>query len=274
MCLLSTPLSAQIRLSEILYNEPGSRTRLEWIELYNPTDNSTPLSDYRLIINSDTLNFSAGEISNSGDYMVISRQLLSNNGSDSFEGRWGDSSGFWGDYYLEDYNAYSLDFSLPNSEGQILILNSRSAIIDSFSWNSAGLDGISFERDNFDANSHSWHQCRYSDGSTPGHNNSSPDEIGDYDLNIEPRLISLSRGETMSIAFSVPIGSAWSLEIFSDTGRRVKAVCSADEGSWSSFTWNGSDDNGNQLPPGIYIVLAGFDSSYKKAKSIPVVIAP
>lgn len=264
----------QIRLSEIMYNEPDSRTRLEWIEIYNTEEISIPLSNYLLIVNDDTISFPVGSTIAETSFIVISRQLLSNNGSDSFEGHWGDSSGYWGDYFLEDYQVIDLDFALTNSSGLVALLDIHNGQIDYFTWQSAGLDGHSFERDNLSPASQSWHQCQAQGGSTPGFGNSTVSEIGDFVVNIEPKIISLSSGGQFTIDATLPSGSSLTIEIFDDSGIRRRLLVSEVMLNTSGLTWDGTDSESHRLNPGIYIMLFSLDGKFSKTKTIPVVIAP
>ena len=274
--LLSTcsSLWAQLRLSEVLYNEPDNRTRLEWIEIYNPEPMSIPLSNYQLVVNADTFEFSSGESINSQSFIVICRQLVSSDGSDSFEGHWGDSSGFWGDYALENYEVYVCDFSLPNVAGSIELIETGGAFIDSFAWNSGGVDGISFERESYDPGEDKWHLCTSWYGSTPGHTNSVAIDTGEFDLRAEPRIISISRGETMILTATSPIGSSFTIEIFDDLGFRVRNFDNQTESFTLFFSWNGADNDNHLVRPGIYIILLSASGNDNITKAIPVVVAP
>jgi hypothetical protein len=267
-------LFGQVRLSEVLYNEPGSRIRLEWIEFYNPDEIAIPLSNYRLIINSDTVNFSDGLRIGPGAYTVLCRQLLPDDGSDSFEGRWGDSSGYWGDYALENYSAIDCDFSLPNSAGAIILIDINGAYADSFEWNSEGLDGTSFERDNLHPLSNSWKQSSSTGGSTPGHANSIPIATEDYTISVQPRIISIGAGGILSIDITAPLKTSVEIEIFNDKAIRKRKFNGYFAGNSFRFTWDGTGDNGNHLEPGIYIILCIIDGKYDNTETIPVVISP
>jgi LEA14-like dessication related protein len=267
-------LHGQVRLSEVLYNEPSARTRLEWIEIYNPEDITIPLSNYRLFVDSDTVNFSDGLRIGPGSYAVLSRQLLADNGSDSFEGHWGDSSGYWGDYALEDYQALDCDFSLPNSAGAIILIDINGAYADSFEWDSEGLDGVSFERDNFDWESHVWRQSSSGDGSTPGQVNSTPIPNLGLTVDVEPRIISISRGETLKINVAAPEEYSPTIEIFNDTAILKRTFPEIVSGGEISVIWDGKGDSGEFLTPGIYIILCSLDFIHPFTKSIAVVVSP
>jgi hypothetical protein len=272
--LIPVSLLGQVRLSEVLYNEPDARTRLEWIEIYNPEEIAIPLSNYHLVANNDTINFSDGARISAVSYLVLCRQLLSNDGSDSFEGHWGDSSDYWGDYALEDYQVLDCDFSLPNAAGSLILFDNNGVYADSFYWNSDGLDGVSFERDNLYPGSHIWRQSSSNDGSTPGHPNSVPVSSADFVLSAEPRIISISAGELFSIEVTSPPGTSTAIEIFNDEAIRKRKIEGNFAGGHFVFSWDGTNDNGDCLDPGIYIVLCSLDGKYDRTKSIAVVIAP
>jgi hypothetical protein len=267
-------LHGQVRLSEVLYNEPGARTRLEWIEIYNPEEIAIPLSNYCLVINSDTVNLPQDIRIPGGSYLVICRQLLSDDDSDSFEGHWGDSSGYWGDYALENYSAIDCDFALPNSAGAIFLIDINGAYADSFEWNSEGFDGTSFERDNLHPLSNIWNQSSSTGGSTPGYANSMPIATEVYAFSIEPRIISIGAGGLFSIDITAPLRTSVEIEIFNDKAIRKRKFTGYFAGNSLRFIWDGTSDNGNHLESGIYIILCSINGRYDNTKSIPVVIAP
>lgn len=109
---LSANIYGQVVLSEILSNEPSGRVRLEWVEIYNPVDMQVDLHDYLLIAGSDTTRLPFGSYVDGGAYAILARQLLPEDGSDSFEGYWGDSSGVWGDSEIENYPAFDVKMVL------------------------------------------------------------------------------------------------------------------------------------------------------------------
>jgi len=263
-------------LSEILYNEPESRTRLEWIEIYNSSDTAINLSSLLIIVNDDTLTIPEGSYIPSASFAVLSRQLISDNGSDSFERHWGDSSGFWGDYVFEDYSAFDLDFSLPNSAGTIIIIDSLNNIADSFSWHEAGDDGRSIERNTISPPSADWHLCLAPNGSTPGRPNSpsGASELSQFNVTVSPRIISLSGGDVFSVAYAISAETSMKIEVFDDSGNRLMSLLNDTNLLSGQTTWNGCESDGHSINPGIYLLLFSLDGQYSTTKTIPVVIAP
>jgi len=162
------PLAAEMMVNEVMSNEPGGDTSLEWIELHN-TDTSETTGNFSLIfysIDADGVILSfQSEVVRRDPFIVICQNLQ------SFEATWGDNSGIWGDAAIEDYPLFpkSDDFSLTNTAGTVSLYYVGN-VISSLSWSSSGSDGISWERLNPD--SAEVHPCEESGGSTPGRTNS------------------------------------------------------------------------------------------------------
>ncbi|MCI0597181.1 MAG: lamin tail domain-containing protein, partial [candidate division Zixibacteria bacterium] len=115
--LLSAPLFAQtpkVVLNEVLANEPGAFTSLEWIELFNAGSNPASLADFSIVVSGDTSHLDSGSVllPPSG-FAVISRKPASETETEnSFEKQWGDNSGIWGDNASESYPLLKGKFSL------------------------------------------------------------------------------------------------------------------------------------------------------------------
>ena len=148
LILLLVPklLSAEIVINEVLSNEPGGSTNLEWIELYNNSESSEELSNYMLVVNSDTIQFSS-QIVQKNEFIVVCKKLFSVSTETSFESYWGNNSQIWGDDTFEMKFAQPIEasFSLTNSSGSIELYFNQS-IVSLFSWDESGLDGTSWER--------------------------------------------------------------------------------------------------------------------------------
>lgn len=273
--ILPVELNAQIIFSEVLYNEPGNQTSLEWIEIYNRSDTPIDLAGIILISGADTSRFHSGSMVQSFGYAVLARVLTSENGA-SFESHWGDSSGFWGDYTLEDYPAYDITISLPNDNGQAELVDTLGNLIDTYSWNEPVSDGFSMERDDLESSQSAWHECTDPDGSTPGKANSpkiSGNNGNSFAASVEPRLISrssLDGSELFQITAIKSDQSKLTVEIFDDTARKIRTIAENESGKIIQLTWDGRGEDGNRLAPGIYIVVFSGAGN----KSIPVVIAP
>ncbi len=142
-----------IVINEVMSNEPGSSTSLEWIELYNNSASIAFINSHLLVVGSDTVLFSSSLRLEPFEYYIICRKLIGDASSPGFETRWGDSSGFWGDTPFE--NSIQIpqpaDFSLLNSGGTIRLYDSFNNFSE-FVWSSSGKDGTSWERKFVDSN--------------------------------------------------------------------------------------------------------------------------
>ena len=139
-------VQANIVINEVLSNEPGTTRSLEWIELYNNSDSSLLLSDYTLVINSDTI-FLPARFIEAESYIIICKKLYSTSGEASFESYWGNGSNVWGDTEYESQKSEPIEalFSLLNSSDTIY-LEQEQNIVSSFGWDESGEDGVSWER--------------------------------------------------------------------------------------------------------------------------------
>ena len=153
LCLLiCQTVSADMIINEVLSNEPASSTTLEWIELYNDSDSTKDLSEYTLIVDSDTTQLSSYEIP-AHSYIVLCRKLYSFPPDISFESYWGNNSQVWGDSEFESslLEPIELPMSLLNLNGEIKLLHFQD-IVSTFSWSQSGIDGTSWERKFTDSN--------------------------------------------------------------------------------------------------------------------------
>ena len=277
--MLSPAVFGQVVLSEILSNEPSGRVRLEWVEVYNRGDFEIDLHDFPLVVGSDTTSPVAGSYLSPGSFAVLARQLLPDDGSDSFEGYYGDSSGVWGDSELEDFAAYDVTMGLNNAQGSVILIDSSGNILDSYAWDSASDDGRSVERNGlFDDNS-PWHDCYDPKGSTPGKPNSDIPAEGEeaFTVAVSPKLITPNGDgfeDTFFIDVIIPPGTEITVDVFDDSATKIKNIVSESSTPVSSIEWDGKSDAGGSVSPGIYII--GFFLSGQKESSqfVPVVVAP
>lgn len=156
---------AELIVNEVMSNEPGGTTSLEWIELLNTNiADSFSLVFYSLDADGTTLPFQSETVR--GDpFIVICQNLV------SFESYWGDNSGSWGDDSTENYPLFekATNFTLTNSGGQVNLYYLGN-LISSLSWVKSGNDGVSWER--FSADSAEVFPSDDPTGSTPGRTNS------------------------------------------------------------------------------------------------------
>ena len=273
---LTSNLYGQVTLSEVLSNEPDGRVRLEWVELYNRADDEIDLGGYVLIAGDDTTRFLPGTFIDGRSFAVIARQPLPDNGSDSFEGYWGDSSGIWGDSEFENYPVIPGNIHLNNNSGSITIIDSTGAHLDQFNWDISSDDARSMEKDDLFFDFTTWHESFDPSGSTPGRANSEIPLEGTESLtmNIYPPMISSGAGEIFYISAIIPPGSKLSVDIYDDTGLRRRSLLENIESIIVNTDWNGRDDSDKMLSPGLYIMVASLSGGSSGGKQIPVVIAP
>lgn len=184
---------SKVVINEILANEPSSRTKLEWVELFNTDTSAIDLGGWTFISKSDTTVFPAGTLIPEKNYLILARKLVSvPPDSESFEYHWGNGSGVWGDDPKENFPAIEVKLSLTNSTGTVTLINPQQNN-SNFSWNKDAGDGVSWERispSGTDSISN-WGFCVYSKGSTPGEVNSItpvPNDLSitPFELSTEP----------------------------------------------------------------------------------------
>jgi hypothetical protein len=198
-CLLVPfTLRAHPVVNEVLANEPGSTTGLEWIELYN-ADSPVCLQGYCLRIGDNLIELPSDVSLSKGEYYMICRRLFATSTSPGFESVWGDSSGEWGDTPHEDslQMPFEAAMSLANDFGCVELLGG-STVVSSLTWVRGGLDGYSWER--VCPESDSVGQSIDPGGSTPGFLNSlTPAQ---HDLALSGVAVSPENGTT-SIGFEI-----------------------------------------------------------------------
>ncbi len=165
--------SSRLVINEIMINEPGSETALEWIELFNVSSLPVSLAGFALIDGVDTSRFAAVTIESEG-FVVLSRKPVAADSGASFERRWGNGSGVWGDVSGENFPVVAAKFSLRNAGDTISIVDLTGGAIERVGWRSSPPDGVSLERVNWaiGARSNNFGLCKDSAGSTPGRVNS------------------------------------------------------------------------------------------------------
>ncbi len=165
---------AGIIINEVLVNEPGGYTTLEWFELYNDSRGSESLDDYKFHIGSKIIAFESGLIMEAGAYQIFCRELYTVGTKRGFEDYWGDSSFVWGNTKWESKIDTPIvigeSFSFTNASGEIELYDNNDILVSEFVWTSSGLDGYSWER--FSPLSDVIEQSVDNIGSSPGYINS------------------------------------------------------------------------------------------------------
>jgi len=276
LLLFSVSIKGEIILSEILANEPGGRTYLEWFEIYNPGDSVVNLYNYIVIETGTTLNIPDSCPIQPHEYAVFCRRLVPVDTSDCYEYYWGDSTGVWGDSPDENYDVYQLGMTLGNSEGSIYLLDSDSVGVDDYIWDEPFEDSRSRERDDITDQFSGWHDCNDQALSTPGRENSQALSVGDdYSFTPQPKVISLSDPfRSMTMSYVIPNDSEISLYIYDDSARKRATLMEDVNVAVGQYIWNGTDNNGHNLEPGLYFILLKITGAIQVTKTIPAVIAP
>jgi len=262
----STPY---VIINEVLANEPGSNTKLEWVELFNADSMQHDLGGWLFVSKEDTTVISSGAIIPSGGFLVIARKLVAEPpDSISFEGYWGDRSGVWGDSSKEDFPAIEAKMSLTNS-GETISLIDPDHNIQSFTWDKDCGDGISLERISPDEDE--WFCCIDSNKCTPGKKNSVSVEYSDkIELKIFPNPFSPDGDgfeDEVTFQYTLPKMSELTIKVYDIKGRLVKTLIEDEPQVTGERSWDGRDDKNRIVRVGIYIVLAeakGVPSSVKK----------
>ncbi|MBK7092196.1 MAG: lamin tail domain-containing protein [bacterium] len=176
--------AGRLVINEIMINEPGSETSLEWVELFNAGTDSLDLKDYIFIEAADTTRFAKRWLQ-SREFVVLARKPVSADGTASFEQQWGNGSNVWGDDSLENYLLLPAKMSLRNSNDSVTIVELPTGRAESVKWASSPPDGVSLERVNSgtDATAKNFKQCNAASHSTPGRVNSVVAKMRDWGFN-------------------------------------------------------------------------------------------
>lgn len=171
--ILLLPLSSEgVVINEVMANEPGGLTTLEWIELYNEGPSSVSLAGWRMQVKGGWIVLPGNVWLEAGEYYLVCRKVFSDGVSVGFEQYWGNNSGVWGDC-PEEANLQmpaEASFSLLNDGGTVRLFDDNGFPVSVFTWNQSGKDGYSWER--VVPTGDVVLQCEDSHGATPGFVNS------------------------------------------------------------------------------------------------------
>lgn len=265
------PQPGDLVINEILFNPYTGGS--DFVELYNRSDKVLDLSD--LIIGeieagTDSA-FNTDQVSDES-FLLLPQSYVCLTADRAFQ---------IATYDPQDPSAVFEMSSFPtydDSEGECVILNDSGKILDRFFYlddyhfpNLDDKEGVSLERLSFDGDSQdpgNWHSAastvRYA---TPGYKNSQlldPAANGE-NVWIEPETFSPDLDGMDDLAgiyyrFGEP-GTNARVTIFDNRGRLVRqlqqnTLLPTEEGN---FTWDGTNDAGNKVPVGIYVIL--FETS-------------
>ncbi|MCP4633998.1 MAG: lamin tail domain-containing protein [candidate division Zixibacteria bacterium] len=276
--IINNNADAGVTLTEVLANEPGRYSSLEWFEVYNPGPGSEDISGWLIIDDGDTNYIPAEAIIPAGNFAVLSRRPFSSDTSlASFEKQWGNNSGVWGDSPAEDYPLIEVAMSLRNSEGKIVLCNQTDSI-SGFKWQTDAGDGLSFEKQDIDGLDilSNWAVSSSIDGSTPGNEPGTiaPPTIDDIiSFNLDPEVVFLKSEQSTTLTFSFPLESEITLQLFDINGKLLRTLYNEDEINHRQLVFDCTDESGNVLTGGIYIFYCKISGSLKKEFKKVLVIA-
>ncbi|MGB2981810.1 MAG: lamin tail domain-containing protein [Candidatus Zixiibacteriota bacterium] len=268
-------LAPGVFINEVLANEPGSNTKLEWVELHNADSVEHDMEGWAFICKDDTTWIPAGTVIPARGFLILARKLSSDPpDSISFEGWWGDRSSTWGDSPDESFPAIEAKMSLTNSGGTISLLDLESNA-QTFTWDEDCGDGVSMER--VSANEDIWLCCVDSDRSTPGRKNSVSTTYSEgIELSIEPNPFSPDGDgfeDQAVFRYTLPMESNLTIRIYDVKGRLIKTLVDDEPKVSGEILWDGKDDENRTVRIGIYVVLAEATGDSYSEKKATVVVA-
>lgn len=265
-----------IVINEVLFNAPDDGA--EYVELYNHSNNGVNLKELFITTRNSSGNLNALKRLSEEDIIFFpgAYKVLS-----------GDIEAVKKKYIIKDENALLQVASmpaLPNSGGDIVVLNVQGDIIDELvyaeDWHFpliSNYGGVALERiDNkaLTQNKNNWHSAAASAGyGTPGYQNSQlmPAETVKGDIKIDPPVFSPDGDGyndflVINYAFPSP-GYICNITVFDGAGRAVKYIvrnglC----GISGFFKWDGLDEKNQRLGMGIYVVLVEVYNLQGKTK--------
>ena len=236
--LLTVDISAQVMINEVMARPADGS---EWVELFNRSSDAIHLSGWTLSDLRTTGQFKAGAVIDGGGYVIVAEDA--------------DAIGL--QYPGLDVPILSLTrWPRLNNGGDGLILrDATAALVDSIFY-PAQTTAISLERIDLTVagDQNNWLGSQDPRGATPGATNSTRfnDDIANISIAVEPNPFV----DQVAITYRVPSpklhANMW---VFDRTGRRVASLLeSIESGSQRVVNWDGSNDNGQILKPGIYVI--------------------
>ena len=236
--LLTMEVSAQVMINEVMARPVDGP---EWVELYNRSSDAVHLSGWTLSDLRTTGQFKAGAVIDGGGYVVVAED--------------GDAIGL----QFPDLNVPILSLTrwprLNNGGDGLILRNATATLVDSIFY-PAQEASISLERIDITVagDPDNWLDSQDPRGATPGAANSVQfnDDIVELSVAVDPNPFV----DQVAITYRVPSPRLHAnLWVFDRTGRRVASLLkSIESGSQRVVNWDGSNDNGQVLKPGIYVI--------------------
>ena len=236
--LLTVKVSAQVVINEVMAR-PADGT--EWVELYNRSPDAVHLSGWTLSDLRTTGQFEAGAVIAGGGYVIVAQ----------------DANAIGLQYPGLDVPILSLTrWPRLNNGGDGLILRDATATLVDSIFYPAQATAISLERIDLTVvgDQNNWLDSQDPQGATPGTANSVRfnNDVSELSVVVEPNPFV----DQVAITYRVPSPRLHAnLWVFDRTGRRVASLLkSIESGSQRVVNWDGSNDNGQVLKPGIYVI--------------------
>ncbi|MGB0390312.1 MAG: lamin tail domain-containing protein [Salibacteraceae bacterium] len=263
MAFVSLPNRQDIMINEVLFNPNTGGS--DFVELYNTTSNNIDLKNWSLLYYNSSGD-SAYKVVTESSYILKPQHfvvLTEDSGNIKFE-------------YPNSANGVFLVTDLPtysNSSGEVILLNQMGLLNDEFAYDeSMHLEvitdpkGVSLERVNYliGANTaNNWHSAASSVGyATPGMENSqfnsgNPENSA---VTVSPKTFTPNNDgykDVTSINYEFnEAGFIATVTIHNDQGQLVNTLINNQSvESSGAVIWNGTNDNGEIMPTGMYIVM-------------------
>ena len=244
--------NASLKISEIKFLT--RENEVEWIELYNDSEQRVSLRDWAVADEKDTIWVDTLAFLYPGQYKLITT-----------------GSGLSEIYSLQDSLIISLSSfpNLNNDKDVIYLINPAGGWQEQVSYTIDWLEGEewrnpSLERISFTADSRyvsNWGPSSDASGATPGKENTIHYSVNNSELmlHIEPNPFSPDGDgfeDHCVIAIHSPSATARAqVQIYDILGRKIRALEEASyQGSEFNVIWNGRDDKGQVVRMGIYLV--------------------
>ena len=263
VAIVSLPNMQDILLNEVLFNPNTNGS--DFVELYNTTTKPIDLKDWRLLY-----------FSNSGDsaYKVISVEsyllqpgqfVVLTEDSNNIQFEYPNSVA--GTFLVMDLPTYS------NAEGVVTVLNQMGLLNDQFAYSEtmhfeliSDFKGVTLERVNYQLGvntQNNWHSAASTSGfATPGFENSQYlDGTEPTDkVVVTPKTFSPNNDgykDVTAITYNFDTdGLVATVTVHNENGQRVKTLVNNQTlNSEGELNWDGTNENEQILPTGMYIVL-------------------
>ncbi|OGJ85967.1 MAG: hypothetical protein A2268_00045 [Candidatus Raymondbacteria bacterium RifOxyA12_full_50_37] len=242
----------------------------EWIELFNPGDDTVDLRGWRIGGNEedDFLLTPDMVFVPPGHFAIITEDNET-------------ASRFFPDALCPLIEPEAWD-ALRRDDDIIVIRDRNNVTIDSLAY--AGdwfpvSKGVSFERvlpGGATNQKDNWHQSRNVSGSTAGFANSSPEEaVSAFHFTLQNSRIRPGCGCDLSrITMHVvkPADDQLTIKIYDIRGRVVRSICDRATGTAPYLFWDGKHGNGHLMPAGLYLISVRNEGSSAVLEKYPVAL--